>query len=462
MKDNRIVTDQNGVQYEVEHLLGRGGQGAVYAVKGGRLAVKIVGNRDSVHRDRLRNQLMHVRRLPLQDLSLAKPLEMLRPPHTGYLMEMLADMVPIKALISPPKGEPVSPAWYIASGGLRRRLHLLAKAAHTMSCLHGKGLAYSDPSPGNIFVSAGNTANEVWFIDTDNLRYESDQQTAHNVFTPGYGAPELVLGRSGVTSLSDAHALAVIAFQVLTLVHPFIGDWVSDGEPELEEQAFAGEIPWIDDPEDDRNRASFGVPRDWVLSRRLIELFQKAFGLGRKDPTLRPGCAELADRLYSAADSTMTCSSCKGSYYFNNRTCPWCDAERPPFAMLILNLWDPRIDEKGGMVLNPSKRPMRVAHTVINDGQVVQITRRLAFGQSGKGSDDPVLAVKLKEDEILIKSLDDQVYSLVSPTGGRQTEVSHQAKRFKLEEGRGSWEVHFGAGDTLHRIMNFELHKGNA
>ena len=130
--------------------------------------------------------------------------------------------------------------------------------------------------------------------------------------------------------------------------------------------------------------------------------------------------------------------------------------------MLIFNLWDPSIDEKGGVVLTPTKKPMRVAHTVVNDGQVVKITRRLAFGQSGKGADDLVLAVKLKEREILIKSLDDQSYSLLSPTGGRQAEVSHQTKRFKLEDGQGSWGVHFGVGDTLHRVMNFELHKGNA
>lgn len=462
MNDNPIVTDQNGVQYEVTQLLGRGGQGAVYAVKGDRLAVKLVVNRDSVHRDWLRNQLMHVRRLPLKDLSLAKPLEMLRPPHTGYLMERLADMAPIKTLITPPKGESASPAWYISSGGLRRRLHLLAKAAHTLSCLHGKGLAYSDPSPGNIFVSSDNSASEVWFIDTDNLRYESDQQTAHNVFTPGYGAPELVLGKSGVTSLTDAHALAVIAFQALTLVHPFIGDWVSDGEPELEEQAFSGEIPWVEDPHDDRNRASFGVPRDWVLSPRLADMFQKVFGQGRMAPASRPGCAELADRLYAAADSTITCPSCKGSFYFNSKYCPWCDEKRPEFVLLVFNLWDPSVDEEGGYVMTPNKKSVRVAHTVINDGQEINITRRLAFGQTGKGADDVALAVKLKSGEILIKSTDEQSYPLMSSTGTRKSEVSHQLKRFKLEERQGSWAVHFGNNHDLHRAMSFELQRGTA
>lgn len=460
MHENRIVTDQNGVQYEITQLLGRGGQGAVYAVKGGRLAVKLVGNRDNVHRDRLRNQLMHVRRLPLQDLALAKPLEMLRPPHTGYLMEMLADMVPIKSLICPRKGESASPAWYIASGGLHRRLHLLAKAAHTMSCLHGKGLAYSDPSPDNIFVSSDNSAKEVWFIDTDNLRYECDQQTAHNVFTPGYGAPELVLFRSGVTSLTDAYALAVIAYQVLTLVHPFIGDWVSDGDPEFEEQAFAGEIPWVNDPDDDRNRSSFGVPHDWVLSPRLLETFQRAFGKGRMDPASRPGCAELADRLYAAADSTISCPSCKGSFYFNSKSCPWCDEKRPVFAMLVFNLWDPTIGDSGGIVLTPTKKAIRVAHTAVNDSQAVYVSRRLAFGQTGKGAEDVVLVVKLKDGEILIKSEDNQSYPLMSPTGARKSEVSHHAKRFKLEERQGTWAVHFGPDDGLHRVMSFELQKG--
>lgn len=463
MKDIRIVTDQNGVQYEVEHLLGRGGQGAVYAVKGGRLAVKIVGNRDSEHRDRLRNQLMHVRRLPLQDLSLAKPLEMLRPPHTGYLMEMLADMVPLKSLIRPGKGEPASPAWYIASGGLRRRLLLLAKAAHILSCLHGKGLAYSDPSPGNIFVSSENTVNEVWFIDTDNLRYEADQQVAHNIFTPGYGAPELVRGRSGVTSLTDAYSMAVIAFQMLTLVHPFIGDWVSAGEPELEERAFAGEIPWVEDPAETCNRASFGIPRKWVLSPRLFKIFQRSFGTGRMDPAYRPGCSEISERLYAAADSTIFCPSCKGSYYFNSQSCPWCNASRSEFAILGFNLWDPTIGEKGDFVKNPAKKAVRVAHTAVSDGQVIYITRRLAFGQSGKGADEVVLAVKLKAGEISVKSKDDRSYPLMSPTGERISEVSCQAKRFKLIKDReGSWAVHFGSSDVLHRVVSFELFRGAA
>ena len=51
---------------------------------------------------RMRNQLIHVRRLTVSDLPLAKPLEMLRPPHTGYVMELLTGMAPIEWILLEP------------------------------------------------------------------------------------------------------------------------------------------------------------------------------------------------------------------------------------------------------------------------------------------------------------------------------------------------------------------------
>lgn len=42
---------------------------------------------------------------------------------------------------------------FLRTGGLHRRLRLLAKLARTLAKLHGRGLAYGDLSPANIFVS---------------------------------------------------------------------------------------------------------------------------------------------------------------------------------------------------------------------------------------------------------------------------------------------------------------------
>ena len=57
MSSVKTVTDQNGIRYELTEMLGQGGQGSVYAVKGGRLAVKIITGTSPAARDHLRNQL---------------------------------------------------------------------------------------------------------------------------------------------------------------------------------------------------------------------------------------------------------------------------------------------------------------------------------------------------------------------------------------------------------------------
>lgn len=457
------VVDANGVRYELLELLGRGGQGAVYAVKGGRLAVKLVAGRGQRDRERMRNQLTHVRRLPVGELSLAKPLEMLRPPHTGYVMELLTGMVPMRSLLAPPRGESPGVEWYLRTGGMRRRLLVLARAAHTLAQLHGKGLAYSDPSPANIFISDDPAFAEVWFIDTDNLRYESSPGSLAGVYTPGYGAPELVQGKSGVTTLTDVHAFAVIAFQVLALAHPFIGDFVNEGEPELEEQAFAGLIPWVDDKYDDRNRASFGVPREWVLSARLAEAFDRTFGVGRLTPSERPGAAEWAERLFAAADATIRCPGCGGTFYFNQRRCTWCDAERPTFATAVFHLWDPSHGAGGGILTKPQRgepRPVIVGHGAVTSTTAFIVTRRLAFDIQGPGADEPVVEASLSRDRISLRSLDGKSYLLFSASGDRQAVVSDRPQMVRLVPGQASWRLHFGDMGRLHRVLGFELRPG--
>ena len=311
----------------------------MFAVEGDRLAVKLLRDRSAGARERLRDQLAMVGRLPLEGLAVARPLEQLRPPHVGYVMELFTGMTSLGSLGRPPRGVESVRTWYFEGGGLRRRLRLLARAAEVLSEIHGRGLVYVDPSPFNIFVSDQTDACEVRLIDTDNLRTAT--QAGRSLCTPGYGAPEIVRGTGVPSSLSDAHAFAVIAFETLALVHPLMGDTVRDGEPEMEEQALAGHLPWIDDAGDDRNRSSDGIPRDLVLSPRLREDFGLTFGAGLSDPGARPGLSRWAERLHRAADRTVTCPECSGSYFHTRDRCAWCDAPRPGFVLAAVLLWDP-------------------------------------------------------------------------------------------------------------------------
>ena len=78
MASGNSVTSVHGNRYRLGRELGRGGQGAVYEVEGGRLAVKLLNDRSARTRERLRDRLALVGRLPVEDLALARPLEQLR------------------------------------------------------------------------------------------------------------------------------------------------------------------------------------------------------------------------------------------------------------------------------------------------------------------------------------------------------------------------------------------------
>ncbi len=328
----RVVTTLTGARYKLTRELGRGGQGAVFGAEDGRHAVKLLRKRSPVAREALRDRLAMVARLPIDDLGLARPLDRLREPDLGYVMELFSDMEPMQTLLHPPRETASLAQWYLAGGGLRRRLRLLGRVADLFARLHGRGLVYTDPSPQNIFVSQPITEHEVRLIDTDNLRPAS--VVGDGYFTPGYGAPELHTGRGPATTLSDAHAFAVIAFQTLALVHPLKGDLVEDGEPDLEELALNGGLPWIDDPQDESNRARHGIAREKVLTPQMRAAFATAFGPGLHEPTRRRGMACWAEHLHRAADNTLRCPACSGSYFRTSSLCPWCEAARPPHVVL--------------------------------------------------------------------------------------------------------------------------------
>ena len=463
MSQQKSVVDINGARYQLTGLLGRGGQGAVYAVQGGRFAVKVISGQDPAKRERLRNQLAHVRRLPLRNLNLARPLEMLREPYIGYVMELLTDMVPIQNLLSPPKNTESILDWFQKTGSLRRRLKILGKVASILARLHGKGLAYSDPSPANIFISKDPSYDEVWFIDADNLCYESNVQSKSIVFTPRYGAPELVRGNAGVSTLTDVHAFAVIAFQALTLVHPFIGDYVNDGDPELEEQALAGHIPWVEDKANDINYASFGIPREWVLSKMLSGMFSRVFGAGRCEPSVRPGMAEWVERLLSATDATLQCTECSGTFYMDRETCTWCDAKRPIFLMAKMFLWDPGLGKNGNFVYQ-AKGDKRVAvpidYLVVSEGDCAVISRRFAFGEHGDGTDNKLISIVFSDNKIHLTSLDGSEYRLSPFSGKGETKVGDITKTLIGKPGKLAWLLHFGPTEQFHRAMHFEIHPG--
>jgi DNA-binding helix-hairpin-helix protein with protein kinase domain len=459
----QTVLDTNGSAYKLSRRIGSGGQGTVFEVQGGKLAVKFLKSTSGLQRELLQNQLAFLRRLPLHDIPIAQPLATLRAPYTGYVMRLVTGMVPLQSLIMLPRDCASPTSWYTASGGLRRRLKLLSGFAVALGRLHALGLVYCDPSPNNFLISEPRAGLELRLIDADNLTYASGT-IRRAPFTPGFGAPELAEGRASANSLTDAHAFAVIAFQTLSMVHPFIGDAVHDGPPEVEELAFAGKLPWIDDPTDDSNRTSFGIRRDFVLSPSLSKLCVQTFGPGRNERSKRPGVAEWAERLTWASANTLKCEKCAATFYADQEHCPWCGQSRGSFLRGFISVFDPgaknltaqirRELNQNGLETTPLKAPplKPVGGFAVSESETLELSGFHLHGDPLGFDDTAKLKVVVSKSRLTLSSASKSPYLLVQ--GATKYPVAEKAIPISLAD-LSKWALHLGPADRLHRVIQF-------
>lgn len=423
--------------YFKDELLGQGGQGIVFRTKDPDLAIKLVTDSTGIpiHNKQLLEQFSkrfrRVRLLPIPErLNLAMPVALLQNAG-GYVMQLLSDMVPFSHfwldgksaenitsehipswLSAMPEEEAKKIVHYYKTGGLRRRLQALYKSASLLARLHAKGMVYGDISPNNIFISQDLDNLSVWLIDADNIRFELTSGGSC-VYTPKYGAPELVQGKDSGGASSDCYAFAVMAFYLLALIHPFIGkkvdgedegDWADDEntDEDIEDRAYAGFLPWIDDQNDDSNSSAMGLPRSLLLTEKLIALFEGTLGSGRTNPSLRPSIFHWPKALAQAADMVVNCSSCSMGYYYDfihqqtrEHNCPYCKTQRSQLIIIETYLY------KGAdrALQTPS---WRYTYEISKDSEI-SIPRRVFTEFTMTDSDVTELIISLSASGFLLK-----------------------------------------------------------
>jgi hypothetical protein len=385
------VIDQFGNRHHLCSQLARGGQGVVYRTADQDLAIKqpLSADGEIDRHSELHERFQSIRCLPFPPrIPIALPLATLRD-EPGYVMSLLREMKPFSAFdldgaTRNALAAETIPEWlsgvgdrttaltllhYASSGSTKRRLLALAKVAAILARLHAAGLVYGDVSPKNCFMSAGDPA-DTWLIDADNLRFEV-VEGGSSVYTPRYGAPEIVQGLDRSRPRTDCWAFAVMAFEVLSLVHPFVGQKVLepnddesgwDAEPviegdqvDLDEQAFAGFMPFVDDEVDRSNRALSGLSRELVLTPLIATLFQETFGIGRTTPWRRPAMAFWALELARAYDQSIACPQCEMSYLVDRASCPYCDSPRPAVAIATTGRWQKALQPAGTALELPNR-----------------------------------------------------------------------------------------------------------
>jgi DNA-binding helix-hairpin-helix protein with protein kinase domain len=338
VKKNRTVQDQHGHTYQLTGRVGEGGQGIVCTTNYPGVLIKITRVTTEDKRISWTNKVRELMRQPLEGLPIAHPLALITHPKPGYVMELMDGLVPMAELIEISADALANQdlPGYVQTGGLLRRLRLLSRLARVLAELHGRGLAYGDLSSTNVFISKTVEHAEVWLIDSDNISSQS-RDSQQDVFTPDYGAPEIYRKESGINTLTDSWSFAVMAYRTLTLAHPLKGDIVLSGEPEYEEAALRGELPWVDHPVDRSNALSIGLSRKIMLNSPLRSLFERCFNDGLTNPSERPSLSEWADAFQAATGHCVQCESCGSTFFYNPKLiCPFCDFKQTKERILLL------------------------------------------------------------------------------------------------------------------------------
>ncbi|MEK7485271.1 MAG: hypothetical protein AABZ60_13170, partial [Planctomycetota bacterium] len=367
------------------------------------------------------------------------------------------DMCPLENMMIPEEAQTEKiKEWYLHDGGIKRRIVLLEKIADILNRIHSKGFAFGDLSPSNIFISKDPSFDALQLIDCDNLTTVGSVE-GKVCYTPKYGAPEMVNEVSGYNTLTDAWSFAVIAYQLLTLNHPLLGDMVNEGEAELEEKAFCGELPWVDDSEDHSNKTTNGLTPNLVLDKTLNALFQKTFG-EKKSSWTRPGMAEWHEILKSALHKFFKCDGCNKYYWASKeKQCPFCQEKKSKgFVLLKFARWEP-LAEEGERIQRPKE--LNLPSVVLNIGESICIDSSLHFSDKTKikieYNDEDSLGLTLLQGEngtVIIrkkidKDIDDKKERIFIPLKTIPIKRINETREYA---------IHLANLQTAHRIITFK------
>ena len=218
----------------------------------------------------------------------AWPLELVEVPgekRFGYLMQLI-DRAKFISLADIESGAVEHPGFGVMAEACRQ----LAECFRELGIA---GYSYRDISPGN-FMFCPKTG-DVMICDNDNIM--ADKHAIGSIIgTPGYMAPEVVMGTARPSTITDQQSLAYLLFSMMCFGHPLHGQRefnirVFDG---IAAQEIYGKKPvFVFDPKNLSNSLPNEpgyrhIAKHWsMLPVQLRTLFSQAFTVGLHEPSQR-------------------------------------------------------------------------------------------------------------------------------------------------------------------------------
>jgi DNA-binding helix-hairpin-helix protein with protein kinase domain len=347
------VVDSDGEKHLLGELIGKGGEGSVFAVDGKpSLAAKIFHHTPLSPASMAKLQAIVAHRTHGLDGIATWPRSIVHATHTNEACGIVTPRVRNARHLHELYGTSARRRFFPQA----RWFHLVLAARNVAAAfdkLHESGIIVGDVNQGNLLVDE---TMRVRFIDCDSFQIRSGEQTfVCPVGTPHFTPPELQgikLRDVERTVDHDRFGMAILLFHLLFVGrHPFAGRYFGDRDQTIERAIAERRFAFSKDKAATLMEPPPASLRLDDLPAPIAQLFERAF----RQPdgvANRPAAREWVEQLDSLLTRRQGCSFDPAHLYDSRLAhCPWC-----------------RIEDEGGpafFVLDGSSSiisPQRVAH----------------------------------------------------------------------------------------------------
>ena len=264
--------DENGNKYYAKEQLASDEQGELYLTRGEGVVVCYAYSSEED-----RQRYIDAKLLPLESVeNIIMPSVFLKEPTVGYVMLLPKDFSPLSDLLNPKENKQ---EFYAKTGGLKRRLLLMAELAKTFHILHSLPCMYGRLSPHRVFIPNDNDKTEIFLLYSTNMT--STMPFSSETETNGYTAPE---SKNGMATIrSDVYSFSKLVYDVLTLNGAFC-DIVNN-------------------------------------SSQLADMLARS---ASEDPNSRPMMPDIYKSLLQLSDMLVSCQNCRRDFVYVGKRCPFC------------------------------------------------------------------------------------------------------------------------------------------